>query len=108
MMSLQRLSAKGRLRRLPPAASEIADLLRVVERDLAHHHTTIAALPLIVGVEHTTTADYLDACRSRRNTVDYDAIGIATEADVAELLREAEVLREAVLAWLESAHPGLV
>lgn len=146
MMSLQRLSAKGRLRRLPPAASEIADLLRVVERDLAdagieglsadrrfataynaalqlatvvlraegyrtqgvaHHHTTIAALPLILGVEHAATADYLDACRSRRNTVDYDGIGIATEADVAELLREAEGLREAVLVWLENAHPEL-
>lgn len=145
-MSLQRLLDRGRLRRLPPAASEIADLLRVVDRDLkdagieelsadrrfataynaalqlatvvlraegyrtqgvAHHHTTIEALPLILGTEVGATADYLDACRSRRNTVDYDGIGIATEADVEELVREAEALRETVLAWLEKAHPEL-
>lgn len=146
-MSLQRLLDRERLRRLPPGASEISDLLRVVERDLAdagikelsadrrfataynaalqlatvvlraegyrtqgvaHHHTTIVALPLILGAQHAATADYLDACRSRRNTVDYDGIGIATEADVAELLREAEALREVVIAWLKEAHPELV
>lgn len=146
MMSLQRLLDRGRLRRLPPASSEVAGLLRVVERDLtdariealsadrrfataynaalqlatvvlraegyrtqgvAHHHTTIEALPLILGVEVAETADYLDACRSRRNTVDYDGIGIATEADVQELLREAEALRVAVSGWLKSAHPEL-
>lgn len=34
-------------------------------------------------------------------------IDIATEADVEELVREAEVLRETVLAWLENVHPEL-
>ena len=53
-----------------------------------HHRTTIAALPLVLGPHMQSTADYLDACRSRRNTVDCDGIGIATERDVDELLAE--------------------
>ena len=101
VMSLQRLLDKRRLRRLPPGASEISDLLRVVERDIAdagieelsadrrfataynaalqlatvvlraegyrtegmaHHHTTIQALPLILGAEHAATACAKDQC----------------------------------------------
>ena len=146
-MSLPQLLASGRLRHLPAALSEIEDLLRVVERDLAdaciedvsadrrfataynaalqlatvalraegyrtsgtaHHYTTIAALPLILGAGATQTADYLDACRMRRNTVDYDGVGIATERDVAELVLEATALRESVLGWLARAHPELM
>lgn len=147
MVSLQQLSAKGRVRRLPTAHSEIAALLKVVERDLsdaqlpglspdrgfataynaalqlctvalraegyrthgvAHHHTTIAALPMIIGHDAAETADYLDACRSRRNTVDYDGVGVATEADVLELIKEVGALQVLVLRWLKSAHPDLV
>lgn len=73
----------------------------------AHHHTTILALPFILGFGVAETADYLDACRSKRNTVDYDGIGIATERDVADLVLETEELRETVLRWLEQAHPEL-
>lgn len=74
---------------------------------VAHHHTTIESLPLLLGRQIAATADYLDACRSRRNTVDYDGIGIATEADVEELLREAEALQAHVQTWLKESHPEL-
>ncbi|MDZ4065038.1 MAG: hypothetical protein U1E22_10285 [Coriobacteriia bacterium] len=72
-----------------------------------HHRITIAAFPLILGSRVQETADYLDACRSRRNTVDYDGIGIATERDVAELLAETAELRQTVEAWLKEEHPEL-
>lgn len=72
-----------------------------------HHATVIRALRIIIGSEASELADYLDACRSRRNTVDYDGINIATEADVAELIKEVFVLRAMVLGWLSERHPDL-
>lgn len=72
-----------------------------------HHHTTIVCLPEILGEEHRGTADYLDACRAKRNTVDYDGVGVATASDVGELLRECESLRTVVLAWLGREHGDL-
>lgn len=95
-MSLQRLLAEGRLRRQPSSSGEVADLFSVAERDLSDG-----------GPDLTTTADYLDACRSKRNTVDYDGIGIATTADVLELIDEAMRLREYVEGWLSEHHPEL-
>jgi hypothetical protein len=74
---------------------------------VAHHRTTISTLPMVIGPDLTTTADYLDACRSKRNTVDYDGIGIATAADVLELIDEAMRLREYVEGWLSEHHPEL-
>jgi hypothetical protein len=72
-----------------------------------HHWTTFAVLPDALGSASRSTADYLDACRARRNTVDYDGIGIATEHDVLELLDEAQGLRRMVETWLEETHPAL-
>lgn len=74
---------------------------------VAHHRTAISTLPMILGPGLTSTADYLDACRSKRNTVDYDGIGVATEADVLELLDEATRLRETVEHWLGEHHRDL-
>ncbi|MHB1323333.1 MAG: SAV_6107 family HEPN domain-containing protein [Coriobacteriia bacterium] len=74
---------------------------------VARHHTTFEALAVVLGKEMSATADYLDACRSRRNTVDYDGIGIATEAEAEELVREAEALCAVVREWLAEAHPDL-
>lgn len=74
---------------------------------VAHHRTTISTLPMILGPDAASTADYLDACRSKRNTVDYDGIGIATGADVLELIDEAERLRATVEVWLTEQHPDL-
>lgn len=74
---------------------------------VAHHRTMISTLPMILGPDTASTADYLDACRSKRNTVDYEGIGIATASDVLELIDEAERLRATVEAWLTEYHPDL-
>jgi hypothetical protein len=74
---------------------------------VGHHATAIVSLRLIVGAEVDELADYLDACRSKRNTVDYDGVGVATEADVVELIGEVEALRAVVVAWLAERHPEL-
>lgn len=72
-----------------------------------HHQTTIAAVPLILGSELQASADFLDACRSKRNSVDYDRAGIVTERDIEELIAEGERLRTEVVAWLATRHPDL-
>ena len=44
------------------------------EKNLAHYRT-LQALPLIMGPERKDDADYLDSCRSKRNTAEYDSVG---------------------------------
>lgn len=74
----------------------------------AHHWVTFQALPHIMGADQQERADYLDACRRKRNIADYDASGEVSQAEVQELLTEAEQFREAVLAWLGEHHTDLL
>ena len=76
------------------------------ERALQHKRT-IDALPLILGESRKDDAAYLDACRIKRNQVEYDTAGAATDADSNELLAFAKTLREDVLQWLKTKHPEL-
>ena len=75
---------------------------------LQQHHRTVTALPLILGESHREDAEYLDNCRMKRNTVEYDMVGAATAQDAAELAAYAKELREVVLIWLTKNHPELV
>lgn len=77
-----------------------------VERAL-HHYPTLQALPLILGAGRQADADYLDACRVKRNAVEYDRTGAATHADADELLAFAIDLRVEVLAWFKAHHSRL-
>ena len=68
------------------------------------HYRTLQALPLILGPERRSDADYLDTCRIKRNTVEYDYTGAATRKNAQELIAFCKELREAVIAWLEREH----
>ncbi len=68
------------------------------------HYRTLQAMPLILGLERKADADYLDACRIKRNTVEYDYAGAATRKDAEELVEFCEEFRQAVIAWLEREH----
>ena len=74
---------------------------------LQAHYRTIAALPLILGPKWQDGADYLDACRSKRNSLEYDAAGRVSVAEAKELRDFAMSLRAAVVEWLAAAHPEL-
>ncbi len=74
------------------------------ERTLQHYRT-IKALPLILGPEKQADANYLDACRAKRNIVEYDYIGGVTENDANELIEFVEELKDEVATWLEKEHP---
>ena len=71
------------------------------------HYRTIAALPVILGSEWQDGADYLDACRSKRNGLEYDAAGRVSAAEAKELREFAVELRAAVVTWLADRHPKL-
>lgn len=71
------------------------------------HHRTISALPLILGTDRRDDADYLDACRAKRNGLEYDAAGRVSAKEAKELREFAVELREAVVTWLGDAHPAL-
>lgn len=74
------------------------------ERTLQHYRT-IQCLPLILGEDRKNDAEYLDACRSKRNRVEYDYVGGASDGDAEELLAFTRALREDVLSWLRAKHP---
>ena len=77
------------------------------ERSLQHYRT-IQALPLILGADRKSDAEYLEACRKKRNIVEYDYVGGATEDNVNELISFDKDLKDDVLRWLKSHHPQLV
>lgn len=72
------------------------------------HFRTLAALPMILGDSRKEDSAYLDSCRIKRNTVEYDMAGAATIRDAQELLEFAKELRSDVMSWLSSNHPHLV
>ena len=65
-------------------------------------------MPLILGKGREGDAKYLDACRMKRNVVEYDYVGGATENDANELVGFAADLREEVLVWIKHNHPQLL
>jgi len=77
------------------------------ERTLQHYRT-IQALPLILGPDKKEDAAYLEACRSKRNIVEYDYVGGATDDDADELLAFVQELKSEVAAWLKEYHTDLL
>ena len=72
------------------------------------HYRTLQAMPLILGSERRDDANYLDSCRKKRNTVEYDFVGGASESDAEELLLFTKELRSEVLSWMRENHPELL
>ena len=77
------------------------------ERQLQHYRT-IQALPIILGADHKGDAEYLDTCRKKRNIVEYDYAGGATDDNADELISFVKDLREDVHTWLTEHHPDLI
>ena len=77
------------------------------EKNLAHYRT-LAALPLILGSTRKDDADYLDTCRAKRNTAEYDTAGTVSQSEANELRAFAHELKTDVIAWLKANHPTLI
>ena len=69
----------------------------------SHHMNTIAMIPLVLGNAKKDDAEYLDTCRRKRNTVEYDCVGGASKADVVELREFIIEFQQEVLSWLKES-----
>lgn len=77
------------------------------EKNLAHYRTLLA-IEFTIGVHRKDDAAYLDACRVKRNIVEYDNIGGASHAEAIELLDFVKELKEEVLEILAEKYPVLL
>ena len=72
------------------------------------HYRTLAALPEILGEAKKADAEYLDDCRKKRNIVEYDYVGGASESDADELIVFVKEFRDEVISWLKKNHQELL
>lgn len=72
------------------------------------HYRTLQALPQILGGDRAADAEYLDSCRAKRNTVEYDRAGIVSASEAVELIEFARELEKDVQEWLKQCHPELL
>ena len=146
-MSLQDWQNNGWLRPHKTDKEEIANLLAIVERDMADasameisddwkfgiaynaalklctimlyahgfrpennqaHYRTLMSIGFTIGSHRKEDAVYLNACRAKRNTVEYDNIGGASRTEALELLAFAKELKVEVLQLLKDHFPELL
>jgi uncharacterized protein (UPF0332 family) len=74
----------------------------------SHHYRTISTLSLTMGKEYKDIQDYLNACRAKRNTSDYDLAGTISHSEAFELIETAEELYEDVRNWVKINYPEYV
>lgn len=73
-----------------------------------HHHTTFQAIELALGPTTVAYTAYFDACRRKRNQLDYDVADVATHTESQELLTKAREFQALVETWLAKNYPHLV
>jgi hypothetical protein len=72
-----------------------------------HQENTFVALELALGKPVAKLASYFNACRKKRNIVDYDLAHVITETELRELLEKAAEFKELVEDWISKNHPQL-
>ncbi len=71
-----------------------------------HHRLTFEGAKLALGKSAAQLADYFDACRRKRNEIDYTGAVIATSTEADELLLHAKVFQKMVESWIAATHPA--
>ncbi len=72
-----------------------------------HHRLTFEGAKLALGKPAGQLADYFDACRRKRNEIDYTGATISTTTEADELLLHAKSFLNLVEGWIESKHATL-
>ena len=72
-----------------------------------HHAVTFEAAALVLGQESVRFTDYFEACRRKRNTIDYQKSSVATVTEADELVLKANEFHSFVEAWVAANHPAL-
>ena len=77
------------------------------EKNQAHYRTLQASVE-VFGKEMQADAEYLDVCRVKRNTVEYDYVAAVSIDDANELIEFVSEFEKKVRDWIKKKHPGLV
>ena len=72
-----------------------------------HHRLTFEGAKLALGKPAEQLADYFDACRRKRNEIDYTGATIATTTEADQLLLHAKSFLKLVEGWINSTYPAL-
>jgi hypothetical protein len=72
-----------------------------------HHRLTFEGAKLAIGKPAVQLADYFDACRRKRNEIDYTGAAVATSTEADELLLHASAFLALVERWIEATHAKL-
>jgi hypothetical protein len=72
-----------------------------------HHAVTFEAAQLALGPTASAFTDYFDACRRKRNTIDYQNTSVATDTEALEIVRKANEFLLLVESWVVAHHPTL-
>jgi hypothetical protein len=72
-----------------------------------HHKISFDSMKLALGAGADKYADYFEACRRKRNVIDYTRSQVATETEAKEILEKATEFYEFVEAWVKTTHPSL-
>ena len=74
--------------------------------NLAHFYT-LRSIGFTLGPAFLSAAQYLNQCRRKRNTVEYEMVGCVSSTEVDELFAFTQKLRAEVLARLRPKYPEL-
>ena len=72
-----------------------------------HHHTTFQAAEYALGKLALPYTTYFDACRRKRNQLDYDIAQVTSHTEAQELISKAHEYRQLIESWLTRNHPTL-
>jgi hypothetical protein len=75
-----------------------------VSGGLGHHQNTLDAVKVAIP-EAARYADYFDACRRKRNRIDYEHASVATDSQAHELVAQVTEFFRLVEGWVEKNHP---
>jgi hypothetical protein len=70
-----------------------------------HHRLTFEAARLALGVSADRPLDFFEACRRKRNVIDYDHASVATHTEAEEIVAEANDFFELVEVWIAANYP---
>ena len=74
---------------------------------VGHHRVSLERTKLVLGKPMHKYADYFEACRRKRNTIDYTFSNVATETEAKEILVQAKEFYNHVEDWITKNHPAL-
>ena len=65
-----------------------------------HHRLTFEAARLALGASAARLLDFFEACRRKRNVIDYDRASVATHTEAGQIFAEANDFFELVEHWI--------